>query len=179
VPLIAGRRFKPNDLTDIGVPALVSERFWRTTLAGGDWTRAGLVVNRQSMHVVGVVADGFEGPGGLFAPDLWLPLEARRTLGVSAALGAPDASWLTVLARPRPGIGALAVTEEARRIVRTTSALRVSDLRVEYVPMSDGHPEVRRHPPRPRSGNCLTPARSLADLVAAWKLHHDVSWRFG
>ena len=100
------------------IAAVVSERFWQRTLgATTDLTSARLVLNRQPVSVVGVVRDGFQGPGGLFEPDVWIPVASRRVLGLSADLDRADRGWLTVIGRPAADVPAEAIAAEAGPIV--------------------------------------------------------------
>ena len=66
---------------------VVSERFWKDRLNGGE-SIAGrtLSLNGSLFSIVGVLPEGFQGPGGLYEPDLWLPLEKLPLLGLSPTL---------------------------------------------------------------------------------------------
>ncbi len=142
-PLVAGRRLPSFEPADESIPVLVSERFWRMQLRGSaDWSAHPLVINTRDARIAGVVADEFQGPGGLFEPDVWIPLEARRPLALPAALAGDDSTWLTLIARPKSGVNRAAIAQDLQRIVqplRTASP----DARVTFVPFSDGHPEAR------------------------------------
>jgi putative ABC transport system permease protein len=71
----AGRLFAPQDA---GKPAaVVSERFWREQLSEAPIGTTTLTFNGVETPVVGVLPDSFEGPGGLYAPQLWVPAESR------------------------------------------------------------------------------------------------------
>ncbi|MEO8484150.1 MAG: FtsX-like permease family protein [Acidobacteriota bacterium] len=152
-PLVAGRRLPPLDPADPSIPVVVSERFWRTQLrATPDWSVNGLVLNTRNASIVGIVADDFQGPGGLFEPDVWMPLEARRPLALPAALSADDSTWLALIARPKPGVHPAALALDLERIVqplRRSSVLGVPGgpgvpgVRAAFVPFVDGHPEAR------------------------------------
>ena len=50
--------------------------------------RTTLSLNGNLFSVVGVLPEGFQGPGGLYEPDLWLPLETAAP----EALAVPDRS---------------------------------------------------------------------------------------
>src|SRR5262245_48687003 len=100
-PLI-GRLFSSG--IDVGAPtAIVSERFWRERLASADVGTLRLTLNGVDTPVVGVLSDAFEGPGGLYAPQIWIPFEARRTFQVPARLEQPDTPWLGIIGRLTPG----------------------------------------------------------------------------
>ncbi len=142
--LAAGRMLGAGDLRAEEIGVLVSERFWRTRLgATPDLSQTALILNRQSARVVGVVADGFQGPGGIFEPDLFVPLDAARQL----ALPALDRDWLTLIARPRDGVPATAIAQELTPIVAAATSVPEHDLRIQYVRIADGHPEARAFRP--------------------------------
>jgi hypothetical protein len=66
---VTGRLFTDSDLTGSELPAVVSERFWTESLGkpasvGGQR----IVVNGRTFSVVGVLDDGFQGPGGDCSP---------------------------------------------------------------------------------------------------------------
>ena len=106
-PIATGRGLVAADHRPDAIAAVVSERFWQRTLgATTDLTSARLVLNRQPVSVVGVVRDGFQGPGGLFEPDVWIPVASRRVLGLSADLDRADRGWLTVIGRPAADVPA-------------------------------------------------------------------------
>ncbi len=131
------------------IAVVVSERFWRGRLgATTDLSHASLILNRQNARVVGVIEDGFQGPGGVFEPDLWAPLDAARQLALpNAAPGAPNRDWLTLIARPRPDVPATAVAQEIAPIVAAASTENAADLQIQYVRIIDGHPEARAFRP--------------------------------
>ncbi|MEO5894418.1 MAG: ABC transporter permease [Vicinamibacterales bacterium] len=83
-----GRVFTPVDLSESDLPVVVSHRFWQETL-GSPSSVAGLtlVINGRHFSVVGVLPDDFQGRGGLFAPDMWLPLERTNVLNVPQHCG--------------------------------------------------------------------------------------------
>ncbi|MGE0042330.1 MAG: ADOP family duplicated permease [Vicinamibacterales bacterium] len=82
---------------------VVSERFWREAL--GTPPLAGLTVrlNGVDAAVAGVVPRSFAGPGGLYAPDVWVPLDAIGAFSTSPALLERETRWLFVLGRVEPG----------------------------------------------------------------------------
>ncbi len=61
------------------VAVVVSERFWRARLdARPSLPTLSVTLGGRQARVIGVMREGFQGPGGLFEPDLWVPLAARR-----------------------------------------------------------------------------------------------------
>ncbi len=146
-PIVIGRPLSPTDVPDNGVPILVSERYWRTRWnAAADLTSIRPVINGQVASVIGVVADTFEGPGGIFEPHLWFPLDAGRLLQLSTT---PTDEWLTMMARPRAGATPAQIGAEVQALVAgIDSAQSLNDApnrerRARYVPIIDGHPEAR------------------------------------
>ena len=141
-PLVAGRVLDARDVSNTEAGVLISERFWRSEFGGAtDLTSLSLVLNRHTARVVGVVADGFQGPGGVFEPQLWAPLDAARAMAVP--MSASDRPWLTVIARPAAGASAAAIAQELPAVIASVTAEPVSTLKAQFVPIIDGHPEAR------------------------------------
>jgi predicted permease len=79
--------------------AVVAERFWRDALASRPLEGLTLRLNHRDVAVTGVVREAFTGPGGLYSPDVWLPLADAADLGTPATLQRRDARWLFVFGR--------------------------------------------------------------------------------
>jgi predicted permease len=142
-PLV-GRTLSATDRSDGDVPVLVREQFWRRRMdARFDDDAVRLTLNGRPAVVVGVLPDRFQGPGGLFDPDLWVPLTARETLRLSDRLASRDEHWLTLLARPHDAVVPAALEARVEATVRAANPQVDDDLRVEYVRLSDGHPDAR------------------------------------
>ncbi|MBP8273677.1 MAG: ABC transporter permease [Acidobacteria bacterium] len=143
-----GRALGAADLTAGEIGVVVSERFWRRQLNGvTDLTASPLVLNRQTARVVGVVADGFQGPGGVFEPDLWVPLDAARQLSLPSADAGKPREWLTLIGRPRADVPGTAIAQELAPIVASATGTRAADVRIQYTPIIEGHPEARAFRP--------------------------------
>ncbi|MGE3276681.1 MAG: FtsX-like permease family protein [Vicinamibacterales bacterium] len=84
--------------------AVVGERYWRQRLAAAPLAGLTLNLNGVDVAVTGVLPEAFTGPGGIYAPDVWLPLEGVPELALSPSLRARDSRWLFLLARPSPGV---------------------------------------------------------------------------
>jgi predicted permease len=142
--LVVGRALASGDVRSDGLSVVASERFWRRQLAAspaiGTLT---LTINRQPATVVGVMADAFQGPGGLFEPDVWIPLGGGGQLNGPTAQAGSDAEWLALFARPAPGFGAAAVESELAGLLPPRSSAHEDARRVSYVPFADGYPELR------------------------------------
>lgn len=140
---VIGRLFTGTDLTGSELPALVSERFWTENL-GKPASISGqrIVVNGRTFSVVGVLDDGFQGPGGLFAPDMWLPLERIDVLNLPA--NRQTEAWLTMFGRLKAGATPAQAEAELTAISRQLGLARDADRQwtARFHPMRDGHPDL-------------------------------------
>ena len=140
---LGGRLFTAADLAGSEIPALVSERFWREHM-GQPAALGGhrIVVNGRSFSVIGVLDDAFQGPGGLFAPDMWLPLARLDALNLP-----PDYrtdAWLTMFGRLRPGATRPQAEAELTAVARQLQPDRggAAQRTARFYPMEDGHPDL-------------------------------------
>jgi predicted permease len=144
---VAGRVFDDGDVTATEVPVVVSERFWRNRLGAGSIAGKTLTLNARSVAIVGVLPDGFQGPGGLFEPDVWVLLDRLDVLGMGERLTGTDQPWLGLAGRVRPGVSSAQANADLQRVATTlfagdpAAAARPRSLR--FWPMPEGHPEVR------------------------------------
>ncbi|CAN5791322.1 ABC transporter permease [soil metagenome] len=145
-----GRVFTPVDLSGSDLPVVVSHRFWQETLGSpSSVAELTLVINGRNFSVVGVLPDDFQGRGGLFAPELWLPLERTHVLNVPATLRRGGDDWLLLFGHLRPGVSREQAAAELSTISHglTPAAPRDSagdTLRhARFYPLNEGHPEVR------------------------------------
>ena len=139
-----GRLFTKQDVEGSEIPVVVSHRFWRDKLDGGA-SVAGrtIVLNGRSCAIVGVLPDDFQGPGGLYAPDVWLPLERLDALNTAASLRSQ--SWLTLFGRLRDGVTRAQVNAELKSVALSLPAAARHDKppTVRFFPMKDGHPDLQ------------------------------------
>ena len=98
-----GRLFTSN-VAEAAPAAVVSERFWREQLRATPLAAARMNVNGIEVAVIGVVPDSFQGPGGLYAPQIWLPFESRRLLSLPPTLEHEDQRWLAMFGRVETSI---------------------------------------------------------------------------
>lgn len=146
-PMAAGRPLSPTDTVTEAIPILISERYWRSRWNASDLSSMHPVLNGQPTAVIGVVSDTFQGPGGIFEPQLWFPLDASTTLRLSVA---PDETWLTLLAQPKAGATPAHVAADVEGLVAGMAAAEgragtsATDRRAQYVPIRNGHPEARQ-----------------------------------
>src|SRR5207248_3194420 len=103
-----GRTITPADDTPGATPvAVLSHHYWTQDL-NGDPAVVGAVihVDRVAVQVVGVAPAQFFGE--TLAPDppsVWLPLQTTRLLDLERSLlDQPDAHWLYLIGRLRPGV---------------------------------------------------------------------------
>jgi putative ABC transport system permease protein len=143
---VIGRIFTDADRTSTDVPAVVSARFW--TELGGGTSVAGrtLTLNGRIVSIVGVLPDGFQGPGGLYEPDLWIPLDRLQVLKLPARLLERGEPWLTVIGRLAPGVTAAQAGGDLQGVTTGLAAARPdtnTQRSLVFAPMVDGNPEVR------------------------------------
>ena len=142
---VLGRTLTAGDGARGDTPILVSERFWRRRLGSEtDLSRLAIDINGQTSPVIGVLPDDFQGPSGVFEPDVWVLLESARALNLAARDADADGRWLSFLARPAPGQTAESVQAEIAGLTTGTSEIAPGDeLRVRYERFIDLHPEAR------------------------------------
>ena len=143
----AGRLLDASDASGTELAAVVSYQFWRTRLAGASITGRTIVIANRSVSIAGVLPEGFQGPGGLFAPDLWLPLEKASVLGVPPRMLSGDDRWLTVIGRMAGGVSTPRAEADLAAISLALPPMLDSklaaDRKLGYFAMREGHPEVR------------------------------------
>jgi putative ABC transport system permease protein len=139
---LTGRLFASND-TDPA--AVVSERFWREHLGATDLAGRTLTLNGVETPVIGVVPDAHDGPGGLYEPQVWIPLEARRLFGLTGKYDDAQMLWLSMLGRLAPGAS---IAEVNARLATGAAAIArewpASHARrtARFVPLSEWVPEL-------------------------------------
>src|SRR5215207_4888902 len=86
--------------------AVLSHAFWtRRFQADPSLVGRPIVLNGSPFTVVGVAAEGFQGPFVL-APDLWVPLTASTLLGLPADIFTQrEAVWIMGIGRLAPNVG--------------------------------------------------------------------------
>ena len=142
----SGRVFTAADVAHVEPPVLVSRRFLDTRLGGGPIAGRSLVVNGRSYAVAGVIRDGFQGPGGLYEPDMWLPLERLDLLQGPPSPESATRAWLTVVARTGPGVDAGQVRARLAALsAQLAGAFPATHTgrQFQWYPMQDGHPQLR------------------------------------
>src|SRR6185503_10386320 len=125
---------------------VVSERFWRERLGAGPLAGRTLALNGRLFSIAGVIPDGFQGPGGLYEPDLWLPLERLDLLGLPPLLTSRDEPWLTVAGRMKPGVSPAQAQADLRGVMSQLALAYPSSntgRSITFTPVSEGVPELR------------------------------------
>ena len=126
--------------------AVVSERFWRERLQSGDLATLSLTLNGIDTPVVGVLPDAFEGPGGLYAPQVWVPFEAQRTFRLPERLQREDERWLGLIGRLADGVSIPEVDARLQAAAASVARERPQTharLTARFALMSERVPEVR------------------------------------
>ena len=142
-----GRLLGPADAAGGDLAAVVSHTFWRTRLNGESIAGRTITIANREVSVIGVVPDGFQGPSGVYAPDVWLPLEKAAAFGLPRRLLTNEERWLGAFARLKEDAGVpQAQADLAALTAQLPPPLDPSDTRerkLGYFPMRDGHPEVQ------------------------------------
>ena len=143
----AGRLLERSDAAGTDLVAVVSHQFWRARLNGASIAGRTITIGDRDVAVIGVLPDGFQGPGGLFAPDVWLPLEKAHALGLPARLLNNDQRWLGAFARLSEGSQAPQAQADlaalAAQLPVPIDSKDAHERKLGFFPMRDGHPEVR------------------------------------
>ena len=143
----AGRLIEASDTAGADLVGVVSHQFWRTRLNGESIAGRTILIANRTVSVIGVVPDGFQGPGGLYAPDVYLPLEKAPALGLPPRMLNNEERWLGAFGRLAEGTQAprakadLAVL--ATQLPPPADPGGARERKLGYFPMRDGHPEVR------------------------------------
>jgi predicted permease len=141
-----GRIFNATDAQSDELPVVVSDRFWKAQ--GGGATVAGrtIVLNGRVASIVGVLEDSFQGAGGLFEPDLWVPLDRIDLLGLSGRLTSRDQPWLGMVGQLRSGVTAAQAAADLHRISSAIPGPPPAGgpgRTLRFWPLREGNPEVR------------------------------------
>ena len=140
-----GRLFTAADLDGTEIPAVVSYRFWTDSLGGGPVAGRTVTINGRSFSIVGVLPDDFQGPNGLFAPDVWLPLARADVLNLPANLRG-DERWLTLFGRLAAGATPAQASAELSSVAIALRQPRPgpnTPIAGVFHPMSGGHPDLK------------------------------------
>jgi predicted permease len=143
---VMGRVFGQADSSTSDVPVVVSYRFWKDHLGGESIAGRTLTLNTRLAAVVGVLPDDFQGPGGLFEPDVWVPLDKIDALGMSDRLNARSLAWLGMSGRVRPGIRGEQASADLQAVAATVlnpSGATLHSRSLTFWPVLGPHPELK------------------------------------
>jgi predicted permease len=137
-----GRVLNPSDDREGAPPVAVMSYHAFTEKYNSDRSVVGSVFlfNNEPFTIVGVAAPGFFGADmrGWAMPDMWMPLSAELLIGGKRArLPQPDANWLDIIGRVKPGTDPKALETQLRAELRQWQMSHYSDLSVqdkEYLP---------------------------------------------
>ena len=129
---VRGRFFLPHeDTLPAGANvAVISERYWRTTLGGADVIGTPVQMGRVAYTIVGIAPEGFTGVSEGQEPVVWVPITAygANEGGFSSRNFATDYSWdwAEMLVRRKPGVSVAAADEDlTRAFTRSRQAARL------------------------------------------------------
>jgi len=95
-----------------GIAVVLDHDWWRDRF-GGDTTAVGrtIRINGEMVTIAGIAAEGFRGTSLLQTPRVYLPLDAMPRLrggifGARRSLESRDFTWITAIARLKPGVTA-------------------------------------------------------------------------
>ncbi len=146
-PIEQGRAFTTADLASPEIPAVVSHRFWTDALGGGDSVAGRTVVlNGQTFAITGVLRDTFQGPGGLYTPDVWIPLDRMDVLNLPPVYRSRADGWLTVVGRLADGVTRAQAEADLQGVfARLAEAYPATNATrgAAFFAMAEGHPDLR------------------------------------
>ena len=131
-----GRVINPSDDREGATPvAVLSYHAWKDKF-NSDPTVVGsaYLFNNNPFTIVGVAAPGFAGADlrGWGMADIWMPLSQEPVIvGKAAWLPQPDANWLDIIGRVRPGIDPGALQTQLRTELRQWQMSHISDLSMQ------------------------------------------------
>lgn len=135
-----------DDQLDGAAVAVMSYHTWVSKYAS-DPSIIGAVFqfNAKPFTLVGIAAPGFFGAElrGWGNPDFWMPLNAELLIdGERARLNLPDANWLDIIGRVRPGTDPHALEAQLRVELRqwqTSHLVDMSNQEKEFLPKLEFH----------------------------------------
>jgi predicted permease len=137
-----GRVLNPSDDREGAPPVAVMSYHAFTEKYNSDRSVIGSVFlfNNEPFTIVGVGAPGFFGADlrGWAMPDVWMPLSAEVVIdGKRARLPRPEANWLDIIGRVKPGTDPKALESQLRTELRQWQMSHYADLSAqdkEYLP---------------------------------------------
>jgi len=142
-----GRVINPSDdRADAPPVAVMSYRTWKEKYnSDPSVVGSAFLFNNNAFTVVGVAAPGFFGADmrGWGLPEFWMPISAEVLIdGKAARLPRPDANWLDIIGRVRPGTDPKALEAQLRTELKQWQMSHYADLSnidKEYLPKQALH----------------------------------------
>jgi macrolide transport system ATP-binding/permease protein len=113
-----------DDIPGAPMTAVMSYEAWQRDFAG-DASIVGstLWVNTKAVTVVGIAPEGFYGDRlSSTPPDFYLPTETMPVLANSPYVHDPEANWLYIVGRVKPGVAMIPLQEKLSAMLRQTFA---------------------------------------------------------
>src|SRR5579863_2994033 len=131
-----GRVINPSDDREGAPPvAVLSYHAWKDKFnSDPSVVGAAFQFNNNSFTVVGVAAPGFAGPDlrAWGMADIWMPLAAETVIvGKTAWLLRPEANWLDIIGRVKPGMDPKALESQLRTELRQWQVSHNSDMSMQ------------------------------------------------
>ena len=113
-----------DDIQGAKFTAVMSYETWQQNYAGDASVVGGTFwVNTKAVTVVGIAPAGFFGDRlSSSPPDFYLPIETKPLLSSSPYVHNPDAFWLYLIARVKPGVAMIPLQEKISAQLRQTFA---------------------------------------------------------
>jgi predicted permease len=138
-----GRVFTEADDRAAAPVAVISQAFREREFGRAEATGQTLEINRTVVSVIGVAPASFFGETVGNLPDAWVPMGVAPHMMATDWLNAPRATWLSVMARLRPGVpGGDAQTALDRLVREIDPRGGTADPRVRVEPGGRGTPNL-------------------------------------
>jgi predicted permease len=132
----AGRMIAVEDDRQSRLVAVIGYAYWQRAF-GGSRNALGreIRLEKTALEIVGVAPPGFRGEYDGDPPDLWLPVSSQAAVSAPrrSFLNTRNASWLGVLGRLRPGIGAAQAQAGMRPLLESLRADLHVDAQNDYL----------------------------------------------
>jgi len=125
--------------------AVISDRFWRRRLGGGDAIGKVVSVNAVPVTIVGIAPASFHGTGQVGSdPDLFLPLLLHsRLMPNDDPIMDPNFWWVLMLGRLKPGANVTEARDALDVLLKRTVASAKPELTPKDLPHADLEPGAR------------------------------------
>ncbi len=142
-----GRVISESDDQDSAPPVAVMSYHTWVTKYGKDPSVVGAAfqINSKPFTVIGIAAPGFFGAAlrAWHIPDFWMPVSQEPVLqGETSRLKVPDANWLDIIGRVRPGTNPKALEAQLKTELRQWQVSHLADMspqEKEFLPKQQFH----------------------------------------